>query len=198
MQALWSCVLGLLVTISVQREILWSEVRGQSDIQRDPLLAWRLKTHVESSKLTRGKVVLSPYTFKDSGCFSLGDSRLLLITLQFLFSSASHLSGKMLLSVYTPGRYVRYGTGSQESGPSQRTSLGRRNTACHHFSRHYPGWGVCGQKWGLWGEEVVRCLCGQWSGENIWFEIFSKLSAFPVYHLLRLSKHLQKTAILTL
>lgn len=74
--------------------------------------------------------------------------------------------------MYTPGRCVLYGTGSQDSGPSPTTSPGRRNTACHHFSLRCRGWGVRGWTWGLGGAEVVKCLRGGWICENIWRKSF--------------------------
>lgn len=97
------------------------------------------------------------------------DSSLFFIWMVF-FSLCLHLKINMLLILYTPGRCVLYGTGSQDSGPSQRTSPGRKSTACHHFSQRCLGWVVHGWKWDLWREEMVRCWGDRRIWENIWLK----------------------------
>lgn len=85
-------------------------------------------------------------------------------------------------AVYTPDRCVLCGTGSRDSGPSQRTSPERRNKACRHFSLHCLGWVERGWKWDLQGEKKKeRYSRGEGvAGLNIWKTNVS----FPaLYHL---------------
>lgn len=100
------------------------------------------------------------------------------ILMQVFFSLCLHPKTNTLLTVYTPGRCVLYGTGSRDSGPSLRTSPGRRNIACRHFSLRCRGWGVHGRKWDLWEEEMVRCVGRGRIWENIWRKSFINCKHF--------------------
>lgn len=56
----------------------------------------------------------------------------------------------------SPGRSALSWTGSWDSGPSQRLSLGRRSRVYHHSFQHCLEWGVRGWMWDLWRRKKRR------------------------------------------
>ena len=121
----------------------------------------------------------APVNIQTQRATRLGESPgLFFISTQAFFSLCLRHKTNTPRAVYTPGRCVLCATGSQGSGPSPRTSPGRRSTACRRSSRRCLGWVARGWKRGLWREEVV-------SLRTHLAEIFYKLLAFPVYRILR-------------